>query len=176
MSENTKKLSIPLELFHPFFFSEKEISLDLSEQSSGNGENFSYELLFYNGIEANRPWTNPEQFVPTLQDIWGKVKPIIEEMHHQRKKDGIKEAMKKGIGLFLQFLYWSNGKPVFLKELPLFTNISIKPVNLEERVGFIISRPGLYHSYVQLCELMIEQEKLFAKNMMIKKASSRSNS
>jgi hypothetical protein len=176
MSENMKKLQVPIELFHPFFFSEKEISLELSEQSTGPGENFYYELLFYNGIEANRPWTNPEQFVALIQDEWFNVRPIIEEMHHQRKKDGIKEAMKKGIGLFLQFLYWSNGKPVFLKEQLVFGKIRIKPVNLEERIGFIIARPSLYHSYVQLCELMIEQEKLFAKNNMIKKASSRSNS
>jgi hypothetical protein len=175
MSENMKKFPIPMELFHPFFFSEKEIYLDLAEQSL-NGENFSYEILFYNGIEANKPWTNPERFVPLILDNWSKVKPIIEEMHHQRKKAGIKEVMKNGISLFLQFLYWCNGKPVFLKELPVFADISIKPVNLEERVGFIISRPGLYHSYVQLCELMIEQEKLFAKNKIIKKASSQDNS
>lgn len=175
MSENMKNFLIPIELSHPFFFSEKEISLDLKEPTSEIGENFHYELLFYNGIESIRPWTCPEQFLPLILDKWDQLKTVIEEVHRQRKKDGISEAMKKGVGLFLQYLYWSNGIPVCLKELPDFINVKIKPVNLEERAGFIISRPGLFHSYVQLGELMIEQEKLFAKHNLIKKASSQRN-
>jgi hypothetical protein len=172
MSENMKKLQIPLEIYHPFFFSEKEICIGLSEQSLGIGKNFYHELLYYNRIETERPWSSPARFLPLIQNEWGKVKPDIEDMHHQRKKAGINEAMIKGIGLFLQYLYWSNGKPVNIKDLPVFANIRIKPVNLEERVGFIVARPGLYQSYVQLCELMIEQEKHFAKHNMINKASS----
>lgn len=175
MSENMKKLLIPLELFQPFFFSEKEVSLDLKEPISEIGENFYFELLFYNGIESKRPWTCPEHYLPLILDKWDKLKTVIEEMHQQRKKEGIKEAMRKGVGLFLQYLYWSNEIPVCLKDLPDFIGVRIKPVNLEERAGFIIAKPGLFHSYVQLCELMIEQEKLFAKNNMIKKASSQRN-
>jgi hypothetical protein len=175
MSENMKKLQLPSELFHPFFFSEKEVNLDMKEPTSMLVQNFYFELLFYNGIESKKPWTCPEYFLLLLKDEWGKLRPAIEEMHHQRKKDGINGAMKKGVGLFLQYLYWSNGTPACLKELPNFIDVKIKPVNLEERVGFIIARPGLFHSYVQLCELMIEQEKLFAKNNMIKKASSQRN-
>jgi hypothetical protein len=175
MSDKMKNLLIPLELFHPFFFSEKEISLDLKQSTSEIGENFYYELLFYNGIESKRPWTCPEQFLPLILDKWGELKTVIEETHRQRKKNGINETMRKGVGLFLQYLYWSNGIPVCLKELPDFIDVKIKPVNAKERAGFIMARPGLFHSYVQLCELIIEQEKLFAKNNIIRKASSQRN-
>jgi hypothetical protein len=171
MSENKKKLKVPSELFHPFFFSETEVSLDCTEPASGIGKNFYYELLFYNGMKAKMPWTSPEQFLPLIQEEWGKLKPSIEDMHRQRKKHGINEAMKQGMALFLQFLFWSNGRPLCLKELPNFIELKIMPVNLEERAGFIMARPSLFHSYAQLCELMIEQEKQFAKYNMMKKAS-----
>ncbi|MCQ6277884.1 YpoC family protein [Bacillus sp. EB600] len=174
MAENMKKLPIPLELYHPFFFSEKEMSLDLADKSLWTGDNFRYEILFYNGIVANKPWTNPVEFLPQILDEWNRLKIGIEELHHQRKKNGVIEKMKNGTGLFLQYLFWSNEKPVCLKELPAFPDLSMKPVNLEERAAFIIARPGIHHAYVQLCELMIEQEKLFAKKITIKKASSRS--
>ena len=79
-------------------------------------------------------------------------------------------GMKKGIGLFLQFLFWSNDRPISAIESTPLNLLEIKPVNLEERLGFIISRPNLFHSYRQLSELMVEHEKLFAKNKIIKKA------
>jgi hypothetical protein len=169
MIENRKKLSIPSQLFHPLFFSEKEISLSITEQPLKSCENFYFELLFYNGMKGNKPWTNSEQYLPLIHEEWQMQKREIENLYRQREKSEIIEAMKKGIGLFLQFLYWSNGKPVYLKELPTFSDLSLKPVNLDERAGFIISRPSLYHSFIQLCELMVEQEKLLAKADTMKK-------
>ena len=56
-----------------------------------------------------------------------------------------------------------------LKNLSQLTLLEMKPVNLEERLGFIISRPTLFHSYRQLTELMVEQEKLYAKKNIVKK-------
>lgn len=176
MQENKEKLPIPVELFHPFFFSEKETCLDISDKSLISVGYFYYELLFYNGIEAKKPWTSPDLFLPQIHKKWDKLRIDIEELHHHRKKSGVTESIKKSICIFLEYLYWSNEKPVCLKDLPNFADLKIKPVNLEERVGFIISRPSLYQSFIQLCEMMMEQEKLFAKNTMIKKASSRNHS
>jgi len=172
MDENIKTLPIPLELSHPFFFSEKEISLNIADQSLLTGENFRFEILFYNGLDAHKPWTDPGIFLPRILEEWNKLKIGIEELHHQRKKSGVIEKMKNGTGLFLQYLFWSNEKPVYLKELPAIPDLSMKPVNLEERAAFIIARPGIHHAYVQLCELMIEQEKQIAKRNTLKKASS----
>ena len=81
------------------------------------------------------------------------------------------KGMEKGIGLFIQFLSWSNDSQLTLKNLNQLTLLEIKPVNVEERLGFIISRPNLFHSYRQLSELMVEQEKLYAKKNIVKKAS-----
>lgn len=172
MTENIRILPVPPELFHPFFFSQKEINLGIIDQSPWLKENFYFEVLFYNRINAKKPWTSPGLYLPQIHDEWNKWKTKMEELHHLRKKEGIIELMKKGITLFLQYLFWSNGKPVCLEKLPSFGALKLKPVNMEERAEFIFSRPSLYHSYVQLCELLNEQEKLFAKECIIKKASS----
>jgi hypothetical protein len=78
--------------------------------------------------------------------------------------------MKKGIGLFLQFLFWSNDKQIAVLANTSLSLLEVKPVNIDERLGFIISRPNLFHSYRQLSELMVEQEKLYAKKNIVKKA------
>lgn len=169
MAESIEKLPIPKELCHPLFFPEKEVTLDPSDNFLVTGKNFYFEILFYNGIKGDKPWASPDLFIPQIHEEWSKVKHTVEELHHQRKKNRIIEEMKKGIGLFLQFLYWSNRKPVCLKGFPNNANLELMPVNLKERAEFIIARPNLYHSFVQLCELMNEQEKVFAKNNAIKK-------
>lgn len=102
-------------------------------------------------------------------DTWHQVKREIEELHRQRKKEGTEEVTKKGIDLFIQFLFLSNDKPYSFHDSPPLDDLEVKPVNLKERLDFILARPSLFPSYIQLCELMVEQEKLFAKKMIKKK-------
>jgi uncharacterized protein (DUF433 family) len=77
--------------------------------------------------------------------------------------------MKKGIGLFIQFLYWSNDRQINSKEPVSINQLVITPVNLDERLAYILSRPNLFHSYRQLSELMTEQAKQYAKKNIVKK-------
>lgn len=106
-----------------------------------------------------------------LEELWQKIKIELEELHRQRKKNVLEETSKKAIHLFMQYLYMSNDKSVSFQEPLSFTDLEIKPVNLKERLEFILARPSLFPSYVQLCELMAEQEKLAAKKRIMKKAS-----
>jgi hypothetical protein len=109
--------------------------------------------------------------ITNLLEEWEKIKGQLEELFRERDQKRASEIMKKGISLFIQFLCWSNDTPVFLDRPINSKQFEFKPVNLEERLGFIMSRPNLYHSYRQLSELMIEQEKLFVKRNILKKAS-----
>ena len=102
---------------------------------------------------------------------WKNIQSQLIPLFRARDQKNTKEWMEKGITLFLQFLYLTNNYEPHLT----FNEISsdrfkYKPVNLEERMDFIKSRPGLYHSYRQLSELMIEQEKLFVKSNIVKKS------
>ena len=163
-------LPLPIELHHPFFFSTKVIEVEISP-SMHVTENFMYDALFYNGIASFKPWENPSDAIPQLIEEWKKDRELLEALHRNRDQKNTLKAMKKGIGLFIQFLFWSNNKPVLLKNSISLNSIEYKPVNIEERLAFIISRPTLFHSFRQLSELMVEQEKIFVKKSIMEKAS-----
>ncbi|MFB3160266.1 YpoC family protein [Neobacillus sp. 179-J 1A1 HS] len=104
-----------------------------------------------------------------LLSKWDGVKSDLETLYRNRDQQATLQLMKKGIIYFIQFLYWSNDRQVNSKEPIPFNQFEIKPVNFEERLTYILSRPNLFHSYRQLSELFTEQEKLFAKKNIAKK-------
>lgn len=166
-------LSIPDELNNPFFFSANaEITVQKEQlQQIILDIPFLYEAAFYANIDALKPWELHEEFIPLIKNEWDTVKLKLEELFRKRSYKSTIEPMKKGISLFLQFVYWANARPVHFGMPLLGESLKVQPVNMRERIGFIIQRPALYHSFVQLNELMIEMEKQYVKKMAIKKAS-----
>jgi hypothetical protein len=171
MDDAIKKLPIPEELVHPFFFSQEEIVINKPIDPLNIGENFIYELFYYNGIETIKPWKIPQESIPMIVEKWRKIKEHLNLLHHNREQESILESMKTGVGMFIQLLFWSNEEPVNLMKPISISQLSSKPVNVQERLDFIIARPKLSHSFIQLSELMIEQEKHFIKKIVVKKAS-----
>lgn len=106
-----------------------------------------------------------------LQYQWEEVKTHLESSFSARKGIGIKEWMDKGITLFFQLLYLTNGENFTSTNQILYQQFQFKPINMEERIGFIMDRPSLFHSYRQLSELMLELEKLYVKSIIVKKSS-----
>ncbi|MEK4668210.1 YpoC family protein [Niallia sp. FSL R7-0271] len=87
----------------------------------------------------------------------------------KKDKDVTVRTVKTGVRLFLECLYWTNDSPVHLQKGLIANELSVKPFNAEERLTFILSRPGGYHSYRQLDELFKELEKQFAIKMIKRK-------
>jgi len=92
-------------------------------------------------------------------------------LEHEKLKDGkTDQSMIKGISLLFLMLFWVNRRPVNVAEwkgrLP---ELEIKPLNVEERLSFIIKKPGAYFSYIQLEELFIELNKASVKWMAMQK-------
>ena len=110
-----------------------------------------------------------EENISLLLAKWDEVSSELETLYRNRDQKSTLQLMKKGIGYFIQFLYWSNDRQFPSKETISFNLLEIKPVNLEERITYILSRPNLFHSYRQLSELFTEQEKLLAKKNIVKK-------
>lgn len=110
-----------------------------------------------------------EENIPILLAKWDEVSSELEALYRNRDQKSTLQLMKKGISYFIQFLFWSNDRQVHSKETISFNLLEIKPVNLEERLTYILSRPNLFHSYRQLSELFTEQEKLLAKKNILKK-------
>lgn len=109
--------------------------------------------------------------VSFLLTEWKKIKEQLEVLYRERDQKNTLDGMKKGVSLFIQYLFLTNEQPINSTKSITLDVLEVKPVNLEERLGFIIARPNLYHSFRQLSELMTEQEKLSAKKNILKKAS-----
>ncbi|SDL93789.1 YpoC family protein [Bacillus sp. OK048] len=122
---------------------------------------------FLKELELVDSTVDVNEAIPLLAAEWNQLKGELETLYRNRDQKTTLDGMKKGIGLYIQFLYLSNDRQG--KDLESFDSLEIKPVNLEERLVFILSRPNLFHSYRQLSELMMEQEKLYAKKNILKK-------
>ncbi|MCM3724370.1 hypothetical protein M3226_01470 [Neobacillus cucumis] len=114
---------------------------------------------------------NRGEAVAAILAEWEGIQKQLAPLFRARDSKNTKKWMERGINLYLQFLYLTNHEtypPINRKRYDQFL---FKPVNLEERIEFIKSRPEFYPSYRQLTELMNEQEKQFAKSNIKKKSS-----
>jgi len=110
-----------------------------------------------------------DETIPSLIEEWKLIKGKLEQLFKLRDKKAIEEPMKQGIALFVQMLHSSNGLSVCPSPIQ-YHQLRLKPVNVEERLEFILARPHLYHSFIQLVELMNEMEKQWFKVMAINKS------
>ena len=166
-------LNVPAELGDPFFFPNEIKPLKKEDYQEWRNPNevevFSYELLFYMGEKVYSPWKSGDMHIPELFEKWRLIKTDCEVFFSNRKAGLALEPMKEGIGLFFSAVYWMNEKPVQLSAWKKqMEACPVKPINLVERLSFIMERPAFYHSFRQLSELFIELEKLFVRNKLRK--------
>lgn len=102
-----------------------------------------------------------EAEIANLNQQWIFLQGTLEVRFKNRESKQAVPEMKQAIELFIRYIYMTNGMGSDKSEC--WAECDHKPVNLEERLQFIISRPGLYHSYKQLTQLFTEQEKQYAK-------------
>lgn len=167
------KVHVPRQLEFALFFPESTVSMDLNEMKEWKHPHtftaFPYDFAFFQGVEAYRPWEDSEKYAPILLKEWKKIKTECQTLFSERKTKQTLEPMKEGIALFFTFIYWIHNRPVELREWNQIVDVlPIKPVNLVERLAFIIQRPALYHSFVQLSELFHEVEKHYVKSIIKK--------
>lgn len=102
-----------------------------------------------------------EAQITILNQQWNLLQVTLEARFRNRESKQAVPVMEQAIELFIQYIYMTNG--IDSSKSKFWAECDLKPVNLEERLQFIISRPGLFHSYKQLTELFTEQEKQYAK-------------
>lgn len=110
------------------------------------------------------------QAVERVLSDWGECKEKLQVHFKNRDSQKALPLMERAIDLFEQFLIKSNS---LNPDLYCIKDCEIKPVNVEERLDFIVSRPKLFHSYKQLAELFAEQEKQFAKHTVLNRTKNK---
>lgn len=103
-----------------------------------------------------------------LLEEWNEVKEEISIQFKNRDNKNALTPMMKGINIFEQFLFLCNDRELINQQESIL-GFNWKPVNITERLTFIKNKPSLYHSFIQLSELMNEQEKQYNKKIAIQK-------
>jgi hypothetical protein len=106
--------------------------------------------------------------IPQLLRRWEELKPLLAKHFENRETEKALVPMGEGIEIFLNFLYLTNDMQ-WDKQVASIMELQWKPVNVIERISFIKKRPNLFHSFIQLSELISEQEKQYNKKIAIKK-------
>lgn len=114
---------------------------------------------------------NTDESVRNILIEWNKSKTKLAECFIKRDTEKALPLMESAIELFREFLFSSNGLEAV--ESLTYEECYIKPVNVNDRLNFISSRPRLYHSYIQLSELFAEQEKQYARQLALKNAKNK---
>lgn len=159
-------------LFYPDGQRELCIISGLSFEEGIQSVFFYFDLADCYCLNGIKPWEKPEEFIPRLMDLYkNRLSKKLFKLFSDRNRKEAKEQMIWSISYFLDVLFWANGKAVkSLRDIEDgIANLSVKPINARERLGFVMASPGQYHSYVQLNELFIEMEKLFIKSLLLKK-------
>ncbi|MGM0854415.1 MAG: YpoC family protein [Bacillota bacterium] len=162
-------LSIPIQLYDPFFFFESKVRVDASHIIPDEPF-FAYEILYFNEeAPGSLPWEDHELFIGIILKSWREGEECLKTLFKKRSKDTL-PLMKKSIAQAYMLLYWSNSMPVILNsDITPIDNLSIKPANAGERMSFIRSNPTLFHSFIQLSQLFEEQHKQYAKSLALKR-------
>lgn len=131
---------------------------------------FLFDMVYSVGIEGIKPWEDPIPSIALILDRWEQSEEQIANLFSLRKRNEALEPMKQQICSFIAILFWLNKQPVrSMKNLKdEMSKLERKPVNVCERVEYILSAPNHHHSFTQLKQLFIElKKKIF--NPQIKK-------
>lgn len=159
-------IKIPQQLQSSYFFKDKTVPLRLDKLASIEtvlvSEQFPYELAYYAGYQCEKPWNNDQLAVSQLVTDWPNLEKKLAQAFEERDSNECAKLMKLGIAIFIQALFWTNNLPVALTKIDEnVEKLEWKPINVGERLQFILSRPNFHHSFIQLNELMKELKKQF---------------
>lgn len=154
--------------FHPLFYQdETNIIIDTSRPILDNIINyyFCYDIAIEHNVELiQKPWE--EDVLPAIFSYWKNEKEKIKQQIQLRQREKADEPMKTMLSLFISGLYWLNQRhvPPLATLLEEANKLQYKPINISERLEFILQHHTHTHSYIQLDQLFLELEKLYAKS------------
>lgn len=146
--------------FFPALFSVKPNSV--SAEIIGN-HYFYFDMSILEGNSAAFPWEDQNRSFGILIKAWASLEDGLEELFHNRNHKAAEIPMIEGLAAFVEALFWSHGEPVPSLDhtilLKAADGLSHKPINIAERLEYILNKPAHYLSFIQLRELFAELTK-----------------
>lgn len=104
------------------------------------------------------------KYVRDNVESWNNKFDEIAGIFQRRETKLAKDPMIEFTDIYISCLFALNHKrEEEVKDLQVITQLERKPLNLSERLGFIIDSPNHYHAFIQLKELYIELLKMTAR-------------
>ena len=169
-------VKLPILFQDPLFYPNQDIELIISNTISLEDvlcqHYFLYDIAVYLRMkDFYEPWKHSEQSIPLLLKSWEGKKEELKMIFGDRDRRMAKEPMIRSISYFICFLFWGNQLSVpYLKNInQAIVQLKCKPINIEERLAFIYSKPDYYQSFIQLSQLFEEFEKQYYKLLILKR-------
>ncbi|WP_416826707.1 YpoC family protein [Ectobacillus polymachus] len=165
------QIQVPNRFVMDPFYKEGDIISFEKETCVEEGDMFIFEIAAAEEIDLYQPWNVKEKTIPVILEIWKQDQEEIASLFRKRKRNEAKAPMIRHTARFVSILFWLNGTYIsslqqYAKEIEV---LDLKPVNIVERLRFILEQPDHYHSFIQLSQLYEEARKLFGKMIVMKK-------
>lgn len=113
---------------------------------------------------------NDFEFIREQLLAWNETVDEIGELFNKRETKLAKVPMIEYTNKYISCLFALNHqREKETNELQVISKLERKPLNLSERLGFLLESPNHYHAYIQLKELFIELRKMTARYEIIEK-------
>ncbi|PGL71925.1 YpoC family protein [Bacillus sp. AFS055030] len=147
------------------FYKDNTSDQIINEEIKIKNKPFFYES---NQILVNKSSNIPNESDEIMKEMfneWKEESEHISNYFKQRNRKLAYEPMIRGLANFISILTWINGKMLLnLTNLLIeLDKLQVKPINLDERIRFVLNQPDHYHSFIQLSGLYTELEKLYYK-------------
>ncbi|WP_404403452.1 YpoC family protein [Jeotgalibacillus malaysiensis] len=160
------KYILPDQYKHPLFYQPDHVEVEIDDKRSFDPY-FAEDLLARH--HQVKPWEDIESCIGSINEEW---KVLSDEMRplFEGQAEKTFDSMVKGISLFFTLLYWTNEKHVSVSTWAEdIKHFEVSIMNPHERISFVMKRPAVYFSFIQLDEMFRELTKTSAKFAAIKK-------
>lgn len=138
---------------HLFYCSEKDL-LELAETP------FLVDILVIRD-ERNIDEVDFNKLIQHIFKLWKLQKAELSKHFKVRDRRSAKPLMVEGIGWFVNVMFWTNDT-LLVRLTGIIEDCSqlpLKPMNVNERLAYILQVPDQFHAFIQLSELYEELEK-----------------
>lgn len=98
--------------------------------------------------------------VAQWNDKFDEIAGLFQRRETKLAKEPMIEFTDKYISCLFALNHQREGE---IKDLQIISQLERKPLNLTERLGFLIDSPNHYHAFIQLKELFVEILKMTAR-------------
>ncbi|AZB43301.1 hypothetical protein CEF21_13870 [Bacillus sp. FJAT-42376] len=166
-----KRFNIPPSFMLPAMMKETELSLDPGEDPLKTIGKYPliFDMLAENeGTAPYEPWNHGREPIEHLFKAWSAAKEEQERRFQNKRGKADLALMGYSYSAFIACIHWINGQhaPSVSSSIGPLTR---KPVNVEDRLSYIMNNPLQFHSFIQLKQLFEELEKMHHKQMALLK-------